>query len=157
MRVSHWLLLALCLAAAPAQAGFVEAIRGNVDSVEDLLRFDAIDDVTGIVLLGVFDDGEQSPGISFPNGSPFDLLTGRVEFKGGTPVYYTVKASNVTGLYTWMDSGNDFDTEQFTSGRGFSNLRVFGNTGIGTALPEPGAALVFAVGLAVVGGHLRRR
>jgi hypothetical protein len=152
------LVLGSAVFAAGAQAMFLESVSGNVNQVSDLLRFDAIDSTAGLQLLGVYDDSEQTAGFFFPDGSPLGDLSGTVQFAGATPLYYTVKASKVTGLYSWEPGGDNlFDTRDFTKGRGFSAVRVWGPGGNGPAVPEPTAALVFALGAGVVGAALRRR
>jgi hypothetical protein len=157
LRVLALAVVGTALAGGPAQAlTYLGSVRGNVNQLGDLLQFSAISSVSGLSLLGVYDSSQQDPGFSFPTGNPLGATTGQFAFQGGTPVFYTVKASNVTGLYAWMpNGGNGFDTTQFTPGRGFSNVRVWGQPG--PAIPEPGAFAVFGAGALLVAAALRRR
>ncbi len=157
MRKSLALFLGLAaLSAAPATASsFLGSVQGNVNQTHDLLGFSSIQDVTGLVLLGVFDSSQQDAGFSFPAGTRLGDLTGSFAFQGGTPLYFTVKASNVTGLYGFMSvGGNGFDTTQFTPGRGLSAIRVWGRPNPG--IPEPAAAVVFSLGAVLVARRARR-
>jgi len=145
-------------------ASYLGSLSGNVNQVEDLLGFAAIDDVSGIVLLGIYDDSEQTAGLSFVGDDPLEgegALTGEVLWGGaGHAVYYTVKAGNTTGLYGWMPAGgNTWDTCAFSGSpcKGFSNARVWGKPGGTPPIPEPTAALVFGLGALLTGASVRRR
>lgn len=157
--------VALLGARQAAASTFLGSVEGSINDPQDLLLFDAIDDVQGIVLLG---SSEENGSVSFPGGDPTageGAISGSIVFTGeGTPLFFTVKAGRDTGLYSWMTMGeNVWNTGDLDEKpKGFSVARVWGgpdggNGNGGPAVPEPVSLLLFPLGAAVVGFAVRSR
>lgn len=84
-----------------------------------------------------------------PIADPFasDVKTGSWLWSGGGVVLYaSAKAANVLNVY---------DDNSWSFSRGISNLKIW--AAAGPAVPEPSAAVVFALGFGMVNAGIRNR